>query len=634
MLLLSVLAITWARADEGGFTLRKVFFDATVHENNVWEVTETLDVEFFEPRHGIYRHIPTVFDYAGNRYKNRITAIDVKDYNYTTEDNEDSEDWMENKIIKIGSPNYTVEGRHTYVITYKLQYFDDRVSDYDFLNHSVWGADWKTSVDRLEFRIKFDKPLPADLGTLLNVYSGPWGSTGNAAGVDVRFDKASNTIYGGVANLAPNSAITLSAKLPQGYWAVEHKNMFTLYVMLAILAASIVVFFYKILSVRRRNPIRVVEFYPPEGISSAEVGKIIDDSSDTIDLASLIPWFAHHGYIKITEVPDRMGRVGKHAKLKLDKLAPLLPDAPRYQKTFMDAIFGSKKTVMLDDLGDRHTKIELSKKQLDQVYSGDRKLTDITGGFGFWFLTLLAAAAVLWCSHSTDAFDTGLPLVGLMSGIGAAFIVGIIRLMSAPKRSIRSKTSVIVEAVICAGIIAGGIAIATMFFKQYRVCYPLYYMYAGFAVLGIISYFVDRTSVDTKYRTDMMGRLLGLRDFIKTAEQSRLKMLVDENPQYFYDILPYAIVFDLSDKWAEQFAALNIQNPTWYHTSDSTLLMSSGLMAHTITHNMSQSIRSAVTQASIDHSSSSSGGSGGGFSFSGGSSFSGGGGGGGGGGSW
>ena len=50
-----------AKADRGGFYYKSFRVDAVVHPDNVWDITETIDVFFEEPRHGIYRYIPLTF---------------------------------------------------------------------------------------------------------------------------------------------------------------------------------------------------------------------------------------------------------------------------------------------------------------------------------------------------------------------------------------------------------------------------------------------------------------------------------------------------------------------------------------------------------------------------------------------
>jgi uncharacterized membrane protein len=131
---------------------------------------------------------------------------------------------------------------------------------------------------------------------------------------------------------------------------------------------------------------------------------------------------------------------------------------------------------------------------------------------------------------------------------------------------------------------------------------------------------------------EIYGRVLGFRDFIQTAEYDRLKMLSEENPEYFFDIMPYASVFGMSTKWADKFADFRIPQPSWYQSPG-------GYYDPYFPHHMIIYSNAGVTSVVADHYksigadvvSSSSSTFSGGF---GGGGFSGGGFGGGGGGSW
>ena len=143
---------------------------------------------------------------------------------------------------------------------------------------------------------------------------------------------------------------------------------------------------------------------------------------------------------------------------------------------------------------------------------------------------------------------------------------------------------------------------------------------AFFIVCFILNELAGRFHVDTSYRVKMMGRLLGFKEFIETAEKPRLEQLQTDDPQYFYKVLPYAMVFELSDQWEDLFKDIKVEKPEWY---DSASPLMGAALTHNMVHNFSSTASSAIT--TISHSS-----SGGGFS----GGFSGGGGGGGGGGSW
>ncbi|MEP2348319.1 MAG: DUF2207 domain-containing protein [Algoriphagus sp.] len=123
-----------------------------------------------------------------------------------------------------------------------------------------------------------------------------------------------------------------------------------------------------------------------------------------------------------------------------------------------------------------------------------------------------------------------------------------------------------------------------------------------------------------KEGTAILSELKGFRQFIKVAEENKLKMLLQKDPTYFESTMSYALAFGMFDNWAKKFDGLNLQPPSWYYSTTGRMMS----MNH-FSKSFSNSIKS--TQSTMVSSPSSSGGSGGGGS-------SGGGFGGGGGGSW
>lgn len=121
----------------------------------------------------------------------------------------------------------------------------------------------------------------------------------------------------------------------------------------------------------------------------------------------------------------------------------------------------------------------------------------------------------------------------------------------------------------------------------------------------------------TEYGNEVLGKILGFKEFLETAEKEKLEELVCENPDYFYNVLPFTYVLEVSDKWIEKFENISLKAPEWYGGSHFSTATFGTFMASTM--------KSAST--AMSSSPSSSGGSSGGGSSSGGS-------GGGGGGSW
>ena len=81
------------------------------------------------------------------------------------------------------------------------------------------------------------------------------------------------------------------------------------------------------------------------------------------------------------------------------------------------------------------------------------------------------------------------------------------------------------------------------------------------AAVSMISPFIARR---TDYYTSELDNVLGFKEFLQAAEKDKLETLLAENPQYYYDILPYANVLGVSDIWEDKFKGLTMEPPSYY----------------------------------------------------------------------
>lgn len=636
-----LLAVTLtARADRGGFYYKNFRVDAVVHQDNVWDITETIDVFFEEPRHGIYRYIPTKFslqhdvsqdegnepqviqgqvvqDWQTFNYRSKVKGIKVEGGDYTTEDSDEN-----NCVIRIGSEWHEVTGDHRYVIHYKYVYREDRRPNYDYIFHTILGTDFGERIENFSFKIEFEKPLPADVQKRLEVYSGVYGSTKNAV-EDLQIKANQNFIRGWATNIPPYHGITLYAKLPEGYYeGVLTANHVFHYISFGLSVMLIILIVYYLFKAKRDKPVKVIEFYPPEDISSAEVGTIIDDSVDAEDMASMIPWFAGKGYISIEE--KEKGSLLKRTEVVLTKLKDLPKDAPLYQQKMMELLFKGKETANLSHMAERPKVVDEFKAELKKNFKGDKALSSYDWPILLYFLLLLSTTCVFGTNSVLETFDTdewifAAVIWGLPFAVGTFF-----RLYDSDKDLFGSKWKQVLIFLGKALVMGLVCWLYVEVFCAYGAPMGKMTSIAMFVVCFLLGESIGRFNVDTDYRVQMIGRLLGFKEFIKTAEKSRLETLQNDDPEYFYKILPYAMVFGLSSKWAKLFKDIEVKQPDWYHTV-------TPLYGYDLTSHMADSLFSSSKSAInvVSHDSSSSGGG-----FGGGGGFSGGGGGGGGGGSW
>ena len=58
--------------------------------------------------------------------------------------------------------------------------------------------------------------------------------------------------------------------------------------------------------------------------------------------------------------------------------------------------------------------------------------------------------------------------------------------------------------------------------------------------------------MERRANTSLYGRVLGFREFIKTAEADKLAELSKEDTDYGEELLPYAVVFGLGTEWSDR----------------------------------------------------------------------------------
>jgi len=91
-----------------------------------------------------------------------------------------------------------------------------------------------------------------------------------------------------------------------------------------------------------------LEFAPPNGVLPGQVGTLIDEQADVVDVTATIVDLAVRGYLLIEELPrGRSSRVDWRLVRKQAPVAELC----RYERLLFDAIFDDRDTVKLSELG-------------------------------------------------------------------------------------------------------------------------------------------------------------------------------------------------------------------------------------------------------------------------------------------
>jgi uncharacterized protein (TIGR04222 family) len=573
-----------------GEEIRSFTSRVDVGDDGTLTVSEEILYDFgVTPHHGILRIIPVRYAYDDvKRGYDRVTPLTVVSVTadagtpaqYTRESSGND------TTLKIGDPDRTIIGPHTYRITYRLRGAMNHYSDHDELYLDVTGTGWSVPIAKVDATVT--GPGPAEQ---VACFMGPAGSQLPCTSADKGETSSRFTATG----LSGNEGLTVVVGYPTGLihpppqpilerrwtpsvgFATRPNTLIPSGVLLAgagvgfallarrgrdrryVGAPTDVVFgneggATEAAPFRSGDPI-VVEFQPPDGLRPGQVGTLIDEKANTLDVTATIIDLAVRGYLRITEIP-KQGWLGS-PDWQLDSLRPG-NDLKPYETTLLTAIFASGPSVRLSELKN-HFAANLKEVE-DELYED-----------------MMANGWYRRRPDRTRAMVAVLAVLIIVAGVGL---------------------TVLLAATTSFGLL--GIPVVVF----------------GLLMIFGVRIFPSRTAKGH----GVLRRILGFKRFIDESEKERAQFAERQN--LFSEYLPYAVVFGATDKWARAFAGIDGQLPqTDWYVSDhlfTALLFTQAMNGF-----------STTTSGTISSVPASSGGSG-----FGGGGFSGGGFGGGGGGSW
>ena len=583
-----------------------------VNENNTFDITETITAYFNVPKHGIFRTIPLSnkivrLDGSTSTNRTQVTNLRVSD-EYTTS-REDG-----NYKIQIGSPNKTLTGKKTYTIKYTYNLGKDTMSDYDELYFNIIGSEWDTVIGNVTFTFTMPKEFDE---SKLGFSKGEIGSTDNDG---INYTVNGNTItgsYDGILEIG--EALTVRCELPEGYFVdaglVVNSNIYLMFII--PIAALIISFLLWFIFGRDNKVVETVEFYPPDGFNSLDVGFLYKGKANSKDVVSLLIYLANKGYIKIED----------------------------YEVKSLYAASKDFKIIKLKDYdgNDVNERLFLGDLFKDTAVKGEATKDDLYDNFYVTINKILSN--INNKENKNKIFAKKASRMSII--IVILILISLFTTVAIPTFEYAGSEEVVITLIICAFYIpfyaVGFSSKVTLLFRIFWLGFTIFHSSIFFSslpikdaitsdsiyligvIVGVLCligmiFFLKFIPKRTPYGNQLLGKIKGFKNFLETAEKDRLEAMVDSNPTYFYDILPYAYVLGVSDKWIKKFEVINMQAPSWYDGYTTFSVASFGTF-----------ISSTMTSAQSAMSSSSSSGGGGGSS---GGGSSGGGSGGGGGGSW
>lgn len=287
----------YAKEDvDSSYIISRYNVDIVVNENNTLDITEDITAYFNTSKHGIFRTIPLkneVERLDGTTSSNRaqVTNLWVNDrYTKKIENN--------NLKIQIGDANKLLTGSHDYKLKYTYNIGKDPLKDKDELYFNVIGSEWDTEIRNITFRIT----MPKDFDVSKLGFSA--GLKGTVDSSKIKYTINGKEIIGSYEGvLRAREALTVRCELSEGYFVgagLKVSSLFWGMVLVPIIVLGFIFFLWS-KHVRGQQIVPTVEFYPPSGFNSLEVGFLYKGEAKNKDVTSLLIYLANKGYIQISD---------------------------------------------------------------------------------------------------------------------------------------------------------------------------------------------------------------------------------------------------------------------------------------------------------------------------------------------
>jgi len=504
LLLLAIIA-TPAQAQRSLAIKR---FEATIMVNpgGAVDVSESITAEFTGSWNGIYRTVPVVYRTPqGFNWTLRLHILDVTDEHGVSLDVESSRErhYVKYKIRVPGAENAT----RTVLLRYRALNGLRFLEDHDELYWNVTGDEWDVPIEAAKARIE----LPAAAaGVRAIAFNGVYGSTARDAEVETQGTTIRVTMphrldfhEGLTAVVGWNRGVVVRPTETQKALSFLATNW-----PLAIPVPVFLVMFgiwRQVGRDPRRLPV-AVQYEPPESLTPAEAGTLMDESADMRDVTATVVDLAVRGYLKIEE-QDQSALLGlvKRREYVFHRLQPsgATPLQPHEQQVLSGIFSGSRDQVKLSDL--------------------------------------------------ENEFYQYLP------GVKAQIFE---RLIS--RGLYRSRPDKVRSRWLAGAVVVGGLILSMSITMSARLqLSPVPFIIAALASGLIMMAFGWIMPARTTAGARALEQLLGFEEFLARVEQERLERVV-KTPEMFERYLPFAMAFGVERRWAKAFRDIYREPPRWY----------------------------------------------------------------------
>jgi uncharacterized membrane protein YgcG len=379
---LLVLAVAGTAGAQSAERIRSYHVAVAIEPSGTVDVTETIDYVFGPgEHHGIYRDIPEALRYDDRH--DRVYPIDVVSVRATGGASSDYavEHDGGSFRIRIGDADRSVAGEHTYTIAYRVRGALNAFADHDELYWNAIGADWDVPIDAAKVRVTAPAPIQR-IACFAGLSGSPSGCGRSAVdGSTATFSEKAMWPYQAftvVVALPKGAVVPPPAPILRERWSLGRAFSLTpltggVAVFLLVLVVGLFARMAWTTGRDRRfaagqvdvvmgapegtpeRPVPLfesggapVEFAPPEDLRPGQVGTLLDEVANPLDVTATIVDLAVRRYLVIEEIPKH-GLFGK-PDWTLRRLRAADDELLPYERRLLDALFQDGDEVRLSSL--------------------------------------------------------------------------------------------------------------------------------------------------------------------------------------------------------------------------------------------------------------------------------------------
>ena len=438
--------------------------------------------------------------------------------------------------IQVKLPAYAA-GDHTFTLQYKLPLALSKVGSKVILTLQLLNR-FPYPIAQMDFTIS----LPGEITARPEFTSGY-----HQADTDrlIYQSISGNTLTcSALETLKDHETLTMTLEVDPAIFpdAMVEKPLFSTWDGAALCLAALAVVYY-LIALLPRLPRRTRCYYAPDGVAAGEVGTCL--TGQGTDLTLMVISWAQAGYI-LMEL-DRRGRVLLHKRMDMGN------ERTQFEVSCFHNLFHKRSTV--DGTG--HHYAVLCRKLRNKSPLMSHMFLRRSGNPRIFRILCCGSAA---CSGvSLAVFLVAAPVGQVFLGIFlAAACCGAGFLLQEGGKSIpmRDKTAFWLG-LLCSvvwllvGVLAGAASVAPTVIFQF--------------LAGIVAAFGGRRS---EPGARSMQQLFGLKRYMLKADTFELQRLLQINPNYFYELVPYALALGVDKQFAKRFGKVKLSDCSFLITPD------------------------------------------------------------------